>query len=75
MADTTTQTAPVTPAIVPPTFLGDKLDLATEIGKLPEGLRQAITDGHLVADIRTTAQPLRATLTLGGTVKEPQIRN
>jgi hypothetical protein len=31
--------------------------------------------GHLVADIRTTAQPLRATLTLGGTVKEPQIRN
>jgi hypothetical protein len=31
--------------------------------------------GNLVADIRTTAQPLRATLTLGGTVREPQIRN
>jgi hypothetical protein len=31
--------------------------------------------GRIVADIRTTAQPLRATLTLGGTVKEPQIRN
>ena len=31
--------------------------------------------GHMVADIRTTAQPLRATLTLGGTVREPQIRN
>jgi hypothetical protein len=29
----------------------------------------------MVADIRTTAQPLRATLTLGGTVREPQIRN
>jgi len=31
--------------------------------------------GQVVADIRTTAHPLRATLTLGGTVKEPQIRN
>jgi hypothetical protein len=31
--------------------------------------------GRLVADIRTTAQPLRATLTLGGTLKEPQVRN
>jgi hypothetical protein len=31
--------------------------------------------GKLVADIRTTAQPLRATLILGGTVKEPQVRN
>ena len=31
--------------------------------------------GQIVADIRTTAQPLRATLSLGGTVKEPQIRN
>jgi hypothetical protein len=31
--------------------------------------------GRVVADIRTTAQPLRATLTLGGTLKEPQVRN
>jgi hypothetical protein len=31
--------------------------------------------GRIVADIRTTVQPLRATLVLGGTVKEPQVRN
>jgi hypothetical protein len=31
--------------------------------------------GRIVADIRTTVQPLRATLLLGGTVKEPQVRN
>ena len=31
--------------------------------------------GRIVADIRTSVQPLRATLILGGTVKEPQVRN
>jgi hypothetical protein len=31
--------------------------------------------GRIVADIRTNVQPLRATLVLGGTVKEPQVRN
>jgi len=31
--------------------------------------------GRIVADIRTTAQPLRAVVVLGGTVKEPQVRN
>jgi hypothetical protein len=31
--------------------------------------------GRIVADIRTTVQPLRASLVLGGTVKEPQVRN
>ena len=34
----------------------------------------AIT-GRIVADIRTTVQPLRAILVIGGTVKEPQVRN
>jgi hypothetical protein len=31
--------------------------------------------GRIVADIRTSVQPLRAVVTLGGTVKEPQVRN
>jgi actin-related protein len=31
--------------------------------------------GRVVADIRTTVQPLRAILVIGGTVKEPQVRN
>jgi len=31
--------------------------------------------GRIVADIRTTVQPLRAILVIGGTVKEPQVRN
>jgi hypothetical protein len=31
--------------------------------------------GRIVADIRTNVQPLRATIVLGGTVKEPQVRN
>jgi hypothetical protein len=31
--------------------------------------------GRIVADIRTTVQPLRAVVTLSGTVKEPQVRN
>ena len=31
--------------------------------------------GRIVADVRTTLQPLRATLVVGGTVKEPQVRN
>jgi hypothetical protein len=32
-------------------------------------------NGRIVADIRTSVQPLRAVVTLGGTVKEPQVRN
>jgi hypothetical protein len=32
-------------------------------------------NGRIVADVRTTLQPLRATLVIGGTVKEPQVRN
>jgi len=31
--------------------------------------------GRIVADVRVASQVLRATLTLGGTVKEPQVRN
>ncbi|MGQ0543753.1 MAG: hypothetical protein ACT4P3_00255 [Betaproteobacteria bacterium] len=31
--------------------------------------------GRIVADVRTASQVLRATLLLGGTVKEPQVRN
>ena len=31
--------------------------------------------GRIVAEVRTTLQPLRATLVVGGTVKEPQVRN
>ena len=31
--------------------------------------------GRLVADVKTANQTLRATLTVGGTVKEPQVRN
>jgi hypothetical protein len=31
--------------------------------------------GRIVADVRTTLQPLRGMLVLGGTVKEPQVRN
>lgn len=31
--------------------------------------------GRIVADVRTAAQTLRATLLLGGTLKEPQVRN
>ena len=31
--------------------------------------------GRIVADIRTSIQPLRATLIIGGTVKDPQVRN
>jgi hypothetical protein len=31
--------------------------------------------GRIVADIRTSAQPLRAVVVLGGTVREPQVRN
>jgi hypothetical protein len=31
--------------------------------------------GRIVADIRTTQRALSATLLLGGTVKEPQVRN
>jgi hypothetical protein len=31
--------------------------------------------GRIVADVRTAAQTLRATLVLGGTVRDPQVRN
>jgi len=31
--------------------------------------------GRIVADMRTTVRSLSATLLLGGTVKEPQVRN
>jgi hypothetical protein len=31
--------------------------------------------GRIVADVRTASQTLRATLLLGGTLKEPQVRN
>jgi hypothetical protein len=31
--------------------------------------------GRIVADIRTTVQPLRAVVVVEGTVKEPQVRN
>jgi hypothetical protein len=31
--------------------------------------------GRIVADIRTTVQPLRAVVVIGGTVQEPQVRN
>ena len=31
--------------------------------------------GRIVADVRTPSQTLRATLNLGGTVKDPQVKN
>jgi len=31
--------------------------------------------GRIVADVKTASQTLRATLLLGGTVKEPQVKN
>ena len=31
--------------------------------------------GRIVADVRTPSQTLRATLNLGGTVRDPQVRN
>jgi hypothetical protein len=31
--------------------------------------------GRIIADIRTSSQTLRATVNLGGTVKEPQVKN
>jgi hypothetical protein len=31
--------------------------------------------GRIVADVKVASQSLRATLNLGGTVKEPQVRN
>lgn len=51
MANETTTTAAAAAVVVEPTFLGEKLDLATEISKLPENVQQAIKDGHIFADI------------------------
>ena len=31
--------------------------------------------GRIIADVRTASTTLRATLNLGGTVKEPRVRN
>ena len=31
--------------------------------------------GRIVADVKTATQTMRATLSIGGTVKEPQVRN
>ena len=31
--------------------------------------------GRIVADVKTASQTMRATLGLGGTLKEPQVRN
>ena len=49
-------------------------------GALNAGATAAIDEkgalsGRIVADVRTASQTLRATLLLGGTVKEPQVRN
>jgi hypothetical protein len=37
----------------------------------PEGA----LSGRIVADIKTSSQTLRATVNLGGTLKEPQVKN
>jgi len=58
---TETATAPATtPAPVQPTFLGEHLDLATEIAKLPEVVRQAIEGGHIIADVWTVEMGKKA---------------
>jgi hypothetical protein len=49
-------------------------------GALNAGASAEITQGgaltgRIVADVKTASQVLRATLNLGGTVKEPQVRN
>jgi hypothetical protein len=55
-------------------------NLSMSAGALNAGISADIAPGgalagRIVADIRTSVQPLRATLVLGGTVKEPQVRN
>jgi hypothetical protein len=37
--------------------------------------RNGALSGRIIADVKTASQTLRATLLLGGTVKEPQVRN
>ncbi|HVL37370.1 MAG TPA: hypothetical protein VM489_17005, partial [Burkholderiales bacterium] len=55
-------------------------DIAISAGALNAGASADIAQngalsGRIVADVKTASQTLRQTLQLGGTVKEPQVRN
>ena len=55
-------------------------NLSIGAGALNAGASADITpggalSGRIVADVKTGPQSLRATLSLGGTAKEPQVRN
>ncbi|HEX2200174.1 MAG TPA: hypothetical protein VHG88_16355, partial [Burkholderiales bacterium] len=48
---------------------------ALQAGASADISQSGALSGRIVADVRTPSQSLRATLLLGGTVKEPQVRN
>ena len=48
---------------------------ALQAGASADISQSGALSGRIVADIRTPSQSLRATLLLGGTVKEPRVRN
>ena len=48
---------------------------ALQAGASADISQSGALSGHIVADVRTASRSLRATLNLGGTVKEPQVRN
>jgi hypothetical protein len=48
---------------------------ALQAGASADISQSGALSGRIVADVRTASQSLRATLNLGGTVKEPQVRN
>jgi hypothetical protein len=48
---------------------------ALNAGATADIAQNGALSGRIVADMRTAAQTLRGTLLLGGTVKEPQVRN
>ena len=48
---------------------------ALQAGASADISQSGALSGRIVADVRTAQQSLRATLLLGGTVKEPQVRN
>jgi hypothetical protein len=48
---------------------------ALQAGASADISQSGALSGRIVADVRTASQSLRATLLLGGTVKEPQVRN
>jgi hypothetical protein len=48
---------------------------ALNAGASADIARDGALSGRIVADVRTSSQTLRATLNLGGTMKEPQVKN